>query len=113
MRKSKAEKTQVKPGGVKKPHRFRPGTVALRNIRRYQKSTDLLLRRLPFERFARETAQNYVADSRMSRSFVRLLQNAAEKHLVTLAENSNLLAIHAGRTTVTPKDIMLASKIHH
>ena len=113
MRKSKVEKTQVKAGGVKKPHRFRPGTVALRNIRKYQKSTDLLLRRLPFERFAREIAQNYDANTRMSRSFVRLLQHAAEKHLVNLAEHSNLLAIHAGRTTVTPKDIVLAVKINH
>lgn len=46
-------------GGVKKPHRFRPGTVALREIRRYQKSTELLIRKLPFQRLVREIAQDF------------------------------------------------------
>lgn len=44
---------------VKRPRRFRPGTVALREIRRYQKSTELLLRKIPFQRLVREIAQNY------------------------------------------------------
>jgi hypothetical protein len=48
-------------GGVKKPHRFRPGTVALREIRRYQKSTELLIRKLPFQRLVREIAQDFKA----------------------------------------------------
>lgn len=46
-------------GGVKKPHRYRPGTVALREIRRYQKTTELLIRKLPFQRLVREVAQEY------------------------------------------------------
>lgn len=44
---------------MKKPHRFRPGTVALREIRRYQKSTELLIRKLPFQRLVREIAQDF------------------------------------------------------
>ncbi|KAF8625029.1 hypothetical protein AX17_006943, partial [Amanita inopinata Kibby_2008] len=55
---SGARKTAV-AGGVKKPHRFRPGTVALREIRRYQKSTELLIRKLPFQRLVREIAQDF------------------------------------------------------
>ena len=51
-----ARKTDPATGGVKKPHRYRPGTVALREIRKYQKSTDLLLRKLPFQRLVREIA---------------------------------------------------------
>ena len=50
---------QAATGGVKKPHRFRPGTVALREIRRYQKSTELLIRKLPFQRLVREIAQDF------------------------------------------------------
>jgi len=50
---------QAVTGGVKKPHRFRPGTVALREIRRYQKSTELLIRKLPFQRLVREIAQDF------------------------------------------------------
>ena len=51
--------SQAATGGVKKPHRFRPGTVALREIRRYQKSTELLIRKLPFQRLVREIAQDF------------------------------------------------------
>uniref|UniRef100_A0A3B4YI57 H3.2 histone (putative) n=1 Tax=Seriola lalandi dorsalis TaxID=1841481 RepID=A0A3B4YI57_SERLL len=50
-----ARKSAPATGGVKKPHRYRPGTVALREIRRYQKSTELLIRKLPFQRPARLT----------------------------------------------------------
>ena len=49
-------------GGVKKPHRYKPGTVALREIRRYQKSTELLIRKLPFQRLVHEIAQDFKAD---------------------------------------------------
>src|SRR5882757_5130882 len=52
-----ARKSAPATGGVKKPHRYRPGTVALREIRRYQKSTELLIRKLPFQRLVREIAQ--------------------------------------------------------
>ena len=54
-----ARKATPSGGGIKKPHRFRPGTVALREIRRYQKSTELLIRKLPFQRLVREIAQDF------------------------------------------------------
>ncbi len=57
---------QAATGGVKKPHRFRPGTVALREIRRYQKSTELLIRKLPFQRLVREIAQDFKVRSSLS-----------------------------------------------
>jgi hypothetical protein len=59
-----ARKSAPATGGVKKPHRYRPGTVALREIRRYQKSTDLLIRKLPFQRLVREIAQDFKTDLR-------------------------------------------------
>ncbi|KAI9444605.1 histone H3 [Lactarius indigo] len=88
-------------GGVKKPHRFRPGTVALREIRRYQKSTELLIRKLPFQRLVREIAQDFKA--------VMALQEAAEAYLVSLFEDTNLAAIHAKRDQ--PKDLALARRL--
>jgi len=84
-----ARKSQPATGGVKKPHRFRPGTVALREIRRYQKSTELLLRRLPFQRLVREIAQEFKADLRFQSSAVQAIQEAAEAYLVGLFEASN------------------------
>ena len=67
--------------GVKKPHRFRPGTVALREIRRYQKSTDLLIRKLPFQRLVREIAQDFKTDLRFQSSAIMALQESAEGEL--------------------------------
>ena len=69
-----ARKTQPSTGGVKKPRRYRPGTVALREIRRYQKSTDLLLRKLPFQRLVREIAQGFKLDLRFQSAAVAALQ---------------------------------------
>lgn len=98
-------------GHVKKPHRFRPGTVALREIKRYQKSTELLIRKLPFQRLVREIASEYVKDMRFQSSAIAALQEAAETYLVGLFEDSNLCAIHANRVTVMPKDLQLARRI--
>jgi histone H3 len=99
------------PGGVKKPHRYRPGTVALREIRKYQKSTELLIRKLPFQRLVREIAQDFKTDLRFQSSAVLALQEAAEAYLVGLFEDTNLAAIHAKRVTIMPKDIQLARRI--
>ncbi|XP_048542626.1 histone H3.2-like [Triticum urartu] len=82
-------------GGVKKPHRFRPGTVALREIRKYQKSTELLIRKLPFQRLVREIALDFKTDLRFQSSAVSALQEATEAYLVGLFEDTNLCAIHA------------------
>ncbi len=98
-------------GGVKKPHRYRPGTVALREIRKYQKSTDLLLRKLPFQRLVREIAQDFKDDVRFQTTAVLALQEAAEAYLVALFEDTNLCAIHAKRITIMPKDLQLARRI--
>ena len=93
----------------KKVHRYRPGTVALRKIRRYQKSTELLIRKLPFQRLVREIAQDL---GKMSIHFqsgaIIALQEASEAYLVGLLEDSNLCAIYAKRVTIMPKDIQLA-----
>jgi histone H3 len=106
-----ARKNAPATGGVKKPHRYRPGTVALREIRRYQKSTELLIRKLPFQRLVREIAQEFKTDLRFQGSAVLALQEAAEAYLVGLFEDTNLCAIHAKRVTIMPKDIQLARRI--
>lgn len=100
-----------KIGGVKKPHRYRPGTVALREIRRYQKSTELLIRKLPFQRLVREIAQDFKTDLRFQSAAIGALQEASEAYLVGLFEDTNLCAIHAKRVTIMPKDIQLARRI--
>lgn len=98
-------------GAVKRPHRYRPGTVALREIRRYQKSTELLIRKLPFQRLVREVAQEFKADIRFQSQALLAMQEAAEAYLVGLFEDTNLCAIHAKRVTIMPKDMMLARRI--
>ena len=97
--------------GSKKTHRYRPGTVALREIRRYQKSTELLIRKLPFQRLVREIAQENKADLRFQSTAIAALQEAAESYLVTLFEDTNLCAIHAKRVTIFPRDMQLARRI--
>ena len=99
-----ARKSAPATGGVKKPHRYRPGTVALREIRRYQKSTDLLIRKLPFQRLVREIAQDFKHGLRFQSSAVSALQEASEAYLVTFFEKANDAAVHAKRQTVMPKD---------
>lgn len=102
--------SDVKP---KKAHRFRPGTVALREIRRYQKSTELLLRKAPFQRLVREVMRDYSRndDLRIQGSALSALQEAAETYLVGLFDDTNLLAIHCRRVTIMPKDMQLARRI--
>ena len=90
-----ARKSAPAQGGVKKPHRYRPGTVALREIRKYQKSTELLIRKLPFQRLVREIAQDFKTDLRFQSSAILALQESAEAYLVGLFEDTNLAAIHA------------------
>jgi len=97
--------------GVKRPHRYRPGTVALREIRRFQKSTELLLRRRPFARLVREVAQDFKSDLRFNPDALLCLQEATESYMVGLFEDSNLCAIHGKRVTVMPKDMQLVARI--
>ncbi|KAB7500945.1 histone H3 [Armadillidium nasatum] len=102
-----ARKSAPATGGVKKPHRYRPGTVALREIR----LPELLIRKLPFQRLVREIAQDFKTDLRFQSSAVMALQEASEAYLVGLFEDTNLCAIHAKRVTIMPKDIQLARRI--
>jgi histone H3 len=95
----------------KRPHRFRPGTVALREIRRYQKGTQLLLRKAPFQRLVREVAQGCADDLRFQSSAIEALQEAAEAYLVGVFEDTNLCCMHAKRVTIQPKDMQLAARI--
>ena len=106
-----ARKTAPAMGGIKKPHRYRPGTVAIREIKKYQKSTELLIKKLPFQRFVREIAQDFNSNLRFQASAVAALQEATESYIVGLFEDTNLCAIHAKRVTIMPKDMKLAKRI--
>jgi histone H3 len=100
-------------GGVKKPHRYRPGTVALREIRRFQKTTDLLIRKAPFQRLVREITQNLFPnkDLRFQSLAVLALQEASEAYMIGMFEDTNLAALHAKRVTIMPRDIFLARRL--
>ena len=94
-----------------KPHRYRAGTVALQDIRHFQKTSALLIRKLPFQRLVREIAQDFKTDLRFQSAAILCLQEAAEAYLVRLFDDANLCAIHARRVTIMPKDILLARRI--
>ncbi|EGW01180.1 Histone H3.3 [Cricetulus griseus] len=98
-------------GGVKTPRCYRPGIVALREIRCYQKSTELLIHKLPFQRLNREIAPDFKTDLRFQSAAIGALQEASEAYLVGLFEDTNLCALHAKRVTIMPKDIQLAHRI--
>lgn len=96
----------------RKKRRMRPGERALREIRQYQNSTDLLIRRLPFARLVREIQQGLSRHTySWQASAILALQEAAEAHLVGLFEDCNLCAVHAKRVTIMPKDMQLARRI--
>ena len=109
--KAPARKTTPIPMNIKRPRRYRPGTLALREIRKFQKTTDLLIRKLPFQRLVREVAINYKSDLRFQSQAILALQEACEAYLVQLFEDTNLCAIHAKRVTIMPKDMELARRI--
>ena len=110
----KAPKKAPEGGGVRKArkeHRWRPGTVALREIRRFQKSSELLIPKLPFSRLVREIARGQRTELRFQSTALEALQEAAEAYLTSLFEDTQLCAIHAGRVTIQPKDMQLARRI--
>ena len=98
-------------GRLVKPHQYRAGTVALKDIRHYQGSTALLIRKLPFQRLVREIAQDFKTGLRFQSAAVLCLQEAWEAYLVRLFDDANLCAIHARRVTIMPKDLFLARRI--
>jgi histone H3 len=109
----KAAAIAIANGGVKKPHRWRPGTAALREIRKFQGSTNLLIRKAPFQRLVREIAVKVTdkTDIRFQSTAIYALQEASEAFLVGLFEDTNLCALHANRVTIMPKDMKLARRI--
>ena len=108
--------TATKPLPPPKPPKpvackFKPGTVALREIRRYQKGTELLLRKLPFQRLVREVARVQKDDVRFQASAVLAMQEATESYIVNLFADTCLCAIHGGRVTIQPRDLQLARRL--
>ncbi|XP_024369047.1 histone H3-like centromeric protein CENH3 [Physcomitrium patens] len=96
----------------RKPHRWRPGTKALQEIRHYQKTCDLLIPRLPFARYVKEITMMYASDvSRWTAEALTALQEATEDYMCHLFEDTNLCAIHAKRVTIMPKDLQLARRL--
>ena len=107
---------QLTPG-MKKKHRFRPGTVALREIRKYQRSTELLIKKLPFQRIVKSIAEEQASGTsfpngvRFEKNAIVALHEAYEAYQISLFEDTNLECIHRKRQTITPKDIQLARRI--
>ena len=95
-------------GRLVKPHRYSAGTAALRDIHHFQKSTALLIHKLPFQRLVREIAQDYKTDLQFQSVAIMCLQEAAKGYLVSLFEDTNLHVIHAKQVTIMPRDIQLA-----
>ena len=111
--KIKVGKTAERKGArVEKPkQKYRPGTLALREIQKYQKSTELLICKLPFIQLVQEVGQQFLSRLRFQGTAIMALQEASEAYLISLFEDSNLCAIHAKRCTIMPKDIQLACRI--
>ena len=106
------QKQKQKQEQKQKKHRYRPGTVALREIRVFQKSTNLLIKKLPFARLVREIGNKVAPEPfRWTAESYCALQEAAEDFIVHLLEDCNLAAIHAKRVTIMPKDMQLARRI--
>ena len=103
-------------GKVRKKRRFRPGTVALKQIKRYQKSTELLIRKLPFQRLVREVSHQVSRDKgvdpfRYQSTAILALQEASEDFLVRMFSQCNDICIHGKRVTVQQKDIQLWKRL--
>jgi len=107
----KAKKAASSATGVKRVHRWRPGTVALREIRKYQKGTELLLRKAPFQRLVRELATTQKDGLRFQASAVAAIQEATESYVVSLLSDTNLCAVHAKRVTIMGRDLQLARRL--
>ena len=106
-----ARKSAGDIAGQKKTRRFRPGTKALREIKKLQKTTDLLLRKLPFQRLVREIAHGENADLMFQAQALLALQEATEMYMVGMFEDTNLAAIHGKRVTIMPRDLQLARRL--
>lgn len=107
-----AKRTVPKQGRCIQPSRYRPGVVALREIRRYQKTTELLIPKAPFQRLVREVCTNkFPKPLRWTPLALEALQTAAEDYVISILEEGNLCALHAKRVTLKPHDLRLARRI--
>ena len=107
----KAKKSASGSTGAKKSFRWRPGTVALREVRKLQKSTELLIAKAPFSRLVREVAETHKAGLRFQASAVAAIQEATEAFVVSLLSDANLAALHSGRVTAMPRDLQLVRRL--
>lgn len=108
--KGKGKKTVIRTGGIKHPKKHRPGVVSLREIRRFQKNTDLLIKKLPFNRLVREIAEDFKLGGeapRFQSAAIAALQEASEYYLVRLFEDTQTACIHRRRVTIHPSDMRL------
>ena len=95
---------------LEKQRKVQKGMQALKEIQRYQKGVDLLIRRVPFQRLVREIIQKRREGLKLQSSTVLVLQEASEAFLVGLMEQANLCTIHVKRVTIMPRDIQLACR---
>jgi len=110
-KKSKKAPKVAGASGVKRAHRWRPGTVALRDIRRFQKGTQLLVQKAPFQRLVREIAMGQKEGLRFQSAAIAALQESTESYLISLLADTNLCAIHTRRVTIQAKDVQLALRL--
>lgn len=112
---SQSQKPKKRMNGAKSvvKTRFKPGTLALREIRKYQKSSDLLIRKRPFQRMLRSLVPNNNGELRFQSAAVTIFQEALENFLTNLLEDSYKCALHARRVTLLPRDIVLIYKIKY
>lgn len=107
----KSARRPVSHTAKKKPYRAKPGKRALQQIRKYQKSTELLIPRLPFHRLVREIAQDYAINIRFAKAALEAIQEGTEAYLVGLFEDTNLCAFHAKRVSIKDTDTQLARRL--
>ncbi|GAW82231.1 histone H3-like centromeric protein CSE4 [Plasmodium gonderi] len=108
------EKGMKKTTRIRRPHRYRPGVLALKEIRAYQASTQLLIPKIPFVRVVKEITRLFELPDEQLRytpEALLALQTASEAYLVSLFEDAYLCSLHANRVTLMPKDIHLARRI--
>ena len=112
QKKSQTKSSSKKEGADgKRKNRYRPGQAALREIKKYQKQTDLVIRRMPFQRLCRDIAREFVPEVRFQPSTLQALQECTEMYIAGLFEDTQLCTLHAKRVTVYQKDMMLAQRI--
>ena len=108
---AKKAKTAGAGSGQKKARRWHPGTVALRQIRKLQKGTNLLIQKAPFQRLVREVATSHKQDLRFQSSAILAIQEATEAFVISVLADTNLCAIHTRRVTIQAKDLQLALRL--